>query len=194
LQLFASDVSPDAVAYARNGLYPEAVKANISEGWLSRFFTHEHDGYRVRPDLRDCIVFTIQDLLSDPPFSHLALICCRNLLIYLQPDEQEKVLGLFHFALQEGGPSPRELQGHRVERTEPHVAPAAVRQAISEYPALGAPTGDDRWAAVDLVFLVALDSRPSWRQICCRHTIAPRTAAIENHDAQSFGVATTAQS
>jgi two-component system CheB/CheR fusion protein len=103
LQLFASDVSPDAIAYARNGLYPHAIKADVSEERLSRFFTHEHDGYRVRPDLRDCIVFTIQDLLSDPPFSHLALICCRNLLIYLQPDEQEDILTLFHFALQEGG-------------------------------------------------------------------------------------------
>jgi two-component system, chemotaxis family, CheB/CheR fusion protein len=103
LQVFASDVSPDAIAHARNGLYPEAIKADVSDARLTRFFTRENEGFRVSRDLRDSIVFTVQDLLSDPPFSHLALICCRNLLIYLQPNEQEKVLALFHFALREGG-------------------------------------------------------------------------------------------
>ncbi|EQD35121.1 PAS/PAC sensor protein, partial [mine drainage metagenome] len=65
--------------------------------------TPENRGYRVRRELRDCIVFTVQDLLTDPPFSRLDLISCRNLLIYLQPDEQEKVVSLFHRALRSAG-------------------------------------------------------------------------------------------
>ena len=103
LQVFASDVSDSVVAYGRNGLYPESIKADVSQERLARFFQREHDGYRVNRDLRDSIVFTVHDLLGDPPFSHLDLISCRNLLIYLQPAEQEKVLTLFHFALREGG-------------------------------------------------------------------------------------------
>ena len=103
LQMFASDVSPEAVAYGRNGVYPESIKAEVSAERLARFFTHENHGYRVRRDLRDPIVFTVQDLLTDPPFSRLDFISCRNLLIYLQPEEQEKVLSLFHRALRQGG-------------------------------------------------------------------------------------------
>lgn len=103
LQVFASDVSGDVVAYGRNGLYPDSIKADVSQGRLTRFFQREHDGYRVSRDLRDSIVFAVHDLLSNPPFSHLDLISCRNLLIYFQPAEQEKALTLFHFALRERG-------------------------------------------------------------------------------------------
>jgi two-component system CheB/CheR fusion protein len=103
LQVFASDVGEDVVAVARIGLYPDSIEADVSQERLARFFRREHGGYRVNRDLRDSIVFTVQDLLGDPPFSHLDLISCRNLLIYLQPEEQEKVLTLFHFALREGG-------------------------------------------------------------------------------------------
>jgi len=103
LQIFASDVDPDAVAVAREGLYPETIEADVSPERLARFFTKEDSGYRVVPDLRGSVVFTIQDLLADPPFSRLDLISCRNLLIYLQPEAQKKVISLFHFALREGG-------------------------------------------------------------------------------------------
>lgn len=103
LQVFASDIGEDAVAIGRNGLYPDSIRADVPEHRLARFFVHEAGGYRVSRDLRDSIVFTVQDLLVDPPFSHLDLISCRNLLIYLQPSEQEKVLTLFHFALREDG-------------------------------------------------------------------------------------------
>ena len=103
LKIFASDVSREAVAYAREGVYPESIKDDVSAERLARFFTHENRGYRVRRELRDSIVFTVQDLLTDPPFSRLDLISCRNLLIYLQPEEQEKVLPLFHRVLCPGG-------------------------------------------------------------------------------------------
>jgi len=103
LQVFASDVDGDAVAFARDGLYPETIAADVSAARLARFFTKEDHFYRVVPALREVVVFTVQDVLSDAPFSRLDLACCRNLLIYLQPEAQEKVLQLFHFALRDGG-------------------------------------------------------------------------------------------
>src|SRR5271169_3936545 len=103
LQVFASDVDEDAVALAREGRYPESVVAEVSPVRLARFFTQEDHSYRVVPELRGAVVFTAQDVLADPPFSRLDLISCRNLLIYLRPEAQEKVLLLFHFALREGG-------------------------------------------------------------------------------------------
>ena len=101
LQVFASDVDEDAVA--REGHYPESIAADVSPQRLARFFTQEEHGYRVVPELRGVVVFTVQDVLADPPFSRLDLISCRNLLIYLRPEAQQKVLLLFHFALSEGG-------------------------------------------------------------------------------------------
>src|SRR5580693_2974803 len=103
LQVFASDVDEDAVALAREGRYPESIAADVSPARLVRFFTQEDHSYRVVPELRGTVVFTAQDVLADPPFSRLDLITCRNLLIYLRPEAQQKVLLLFHFALHEGG-------------------------------------------------------------------------------------------
>jgi two-component system CheB/CheR fusion protein len=103
LQVFASDVDADAVAVAREGVYPETIAAEVSAARLARFFKKEPGGYRVVPELRGCVVFTVQDLLSDPPFSRIDLLSCRNLLIYLQPEAQAMVMSAFHFALNEGG-------------------------------------------------------------------------------------------
>ena len=85
------------------GLYPETIEADVSPERLARFFTKEDHGYRVLPELRAAVVFTVQDVLADPPFSRLDLVSCRNLLIYLLPEAQAKVISLFHFALREGG-------------------------------------------------------------------------------------------
>ena len=103
LQVFASDVDPDAVASARDGLYPEAIEADVSPERLAQFFWKEDHSYRVLPALRAMVVFTVQDVLADPPFSRLDLVSCRNLLIYLRPEAQAKVVSVFHFALREGG-------------------------------------------------------------------------------------------
>ncbi|MDO8421232.1 MAG: chemotaxis protein CheB [Parvibaculum sp.] len=103
LQVFASDVDPDAVATAREGLYPHSIEADISPERLARFFQREEQGYRVSPELRAAVVFTVQDILVDPPFSRLDLVTCRNLLIYLRPEAQARAISIFHFALREGG-------------------------------------------------------------------------------------------
>jgi two-component system CheB/CheR fusion protein len=103
LQVFATDVDEDAVEFGRGGVYPESIEADVSAERLGRFFTKEDHSYRVAPELRDCLVFATHDLLTDAPFSRLDLISCRNLLIYLRPEVQERVLALFHFALLDQG-------------------------------------------------------------------------------------------
>ncbi|MCB0184390.1 MAG: PAS domain-containing protein, partial [Caldilineaceae bacterium] len=99
IQLFASDLGRLALDFAREGAYPEAIAANVSEARLARFFEQDNSHYRVRNELRDLVLFTPHNLLQDPPFSRLDLIICRNLLIYLQPLAQRKALSLFHFGL-----------------------------------------------------------------------------------------------
>jgi two-component system CheB/CheR fusion protein len=103
LQVFASDVDPDAIARAREGLYPQTIEDEVSPERLARFFIKEDKSYRVVPELRSTVVFTVQDVLVDPPFSRIDLVSCRNLLIYLQPEAQARVISLFHFSLREGG-------------------------------------------------------------------------------------------
>jgi len=103
LQVFASDVDDDALAIARDGLYPESIKKDVSPARLKRFFRKEGHSYRVMRELRETVVFTTQDLLADAPFSRLDFVSCRNVLIYLRPEVQDKVVSLFHFALREGG-------------------------------------------------------------------------------------------
>ncbi len=103
LQVFGSDVDADAIAVARDGLYPDSAVAAIAPERLSRFFARDGSGWRASPQLRACIVFTIQDILADPPFSRLDFVSCRNLLIYLRADAQARVMKLFHFALREDG-------------------------------------------------------------------------------------------
>ena len=103
LQIFASDIDPQAIATAREGLYASTLEADVSPARLSRFFAREDQSYRIAPELRAAVVFTVQDVLVDPPFSRLDMISCRNLLIYLDPTAQAKVISLFHFALKPGG-------------------------------------------------------------------------------------------
>ena len=103
LQVFASDIDADCVAFARNGIYPESIEADVTPTRLARFFTKEDHSYQVVRELRETVVFTGQSLLADAPFSRLDLVSCRNLLIYLSPEAQRKILSLFHFALREGG-------------------------------------------------------------------------------------------
>ncbi len=103
LQIFASDIDEDAIAFAREGLYPASIAADVPPERLTRFFSQEGESYRVSRELRAAIVFSVHDLLTDAPFSRLDLISCRNLLIYLRSEVQQKVLSRFHFALREGG-------------------------------------------------------------------------------------------
>ncbi|WP_437353464.1 CheR family methyltransferase [Neorhizobium petrolearium] len=103
LQVFASDADADAVAFAREGHYPPNAVESVPPELLQSYFTKDETGYGVTAELRAAIVFAVQNVLSDPPFSHIDLVSCRNLLIYLEADAQAKALALFGFALRENG-------------------------------------------------------------------------------------------
>lgn len=103
IQVFASDLGDQALDYARKGVYPAAIAANVSAERLGRFFIQENSHYQVRDELRERVLFTQHNLLQDPPFSKLDLVLCRNLLIYLQRPLQERVFETFHYALRPEG-------------------------------------------------------------------------------------------
>ena len=103
VQLFASDLDPRAIELARSGCYPEGIATDMAEERLRRFFVREERCYRVKKEVRDRIVFAVQDVLRDPPFTRTDLISCRNLLIYLNSAAQQRLLPLFHYSLNPGG-------------------------------------------------------------------------------------------
>lgn len=103
IQVFATDVHEKSFTFAREGVYPESIAADVSPARLERFFSAEPGGYRVKKMLRERVLFATHDLLKDPPFLRLDLVSCRNVLIYLQRDTQERMLELFHFALRPRG-------------------------------------------------------------------------------------------
>jgi len=103
LQVFATDIDEDAIAIARRGFYSPAVAKDIAPARLQRYFVEENGCYRVKPELREHVLFAVHDLLKDPPFSRLDLICCRNVLIYFNREAQEKVFTIFHYALNPNG-------------------------------------------------------------------------------------------
>jgi two-component system CheB/CheR fusion protein len=103
LQVFGSDLDSRALALAREGRFPLAIEADVSEERLRRFFAREGDHYRIRQEVRDIVLFAVHDLLKDPPFSHVDLISCRNVLIYLDRELQEQVCSTFYYALNPGG-------------------------------------------------------------------------------------------
>jgi two-component system, chemotaxis family, CheB/CheR fusion protein len=102
VQVFATDIDEQAVAAAREGYYTEADVADVSPERLRRFFIKETEGYRVRRELRETVLFAAHNIIRDPPFSHLDLVTCRNLLIYLNRTAQDKVMEVLHFALRPG--------------------------------------------------------------------------------------------
>ncbi|WP_290634391.1 chemotaxis protein CheB [Aquisalimonas sp.] len=103
VQIFASDLSPDAVATARRGEYPPSISTSVSADRLARFFTPLEHGYRINQRIRDMVLFAEHDVVLDPPFTKLDLIACRNLLIYFDPMLQRRLLPLFHYSLRAGG-------------------------------------------------------------------------------------------
>jgi two-component system CheB/CheR fusion protein len=103
VQIYGTDLDEDAIAAARAGVYPAAIATDVSPERLHRFFVAEEASYRVRREIRELVVFAVQDLIKDPPFTRLDLICCRNVFIYLEPALQDRILTLFHYALRPGG-------------------------------------------------------------------------------------------
>ena len=103
IQVFATDLDRDAIDKARQGFFPDNIAADVSPERLKRFFSKEEHGYRVRKEIREMVIFAPQNLIMDPPFTKLDLLSCRNLLIYLTPEVQKKLIPLFHYSLSPGG-------------------------------------------------------------------------------------------
>jgi len=103
LQVFGTDIDARAIEKARHGTYVQNIVSDVSPERLKRFFTKEDSRFRLKSDIRERVVFAEQNVLADPPFSNLDLLVCRNLLIYLKPEAQKRLIPLFHYALKEDG-------------------------------------------------------------------------------------------
>jgi len=103
LQIFATDLDRDAVEKARQGVFPITISEQVLPDRLSRFFIEEKNHYRITNEIREQVIFAPQNLVMDPPFTKLDILSCRNLLIYLGPETQKKIIPLFHYALNSGG-------------------------------------------------------------------------------------------
>jgi len=104
VQVFGTDIDNEAIDIARAGIYPESIVADVGEERIRRYFSKEEDGrYRVKKQIRELLVFAPQNVIKDPPFTRLDLLCCRNLLIYLGAELQRRLLPVFHYSLKPGG-------------------------------------------------------------------------------------------
>ena len=159
VQIYATDLDDDAIAIARAGTFPQSIVQDVTPERLRRFFVKEESAYRVKKEIREMVVFAIQDLIKDPPFTRLDLLSCRNLLIYLEPELQDRLISTFHYALRPGGVlflSPSESVGHdpglfrpidrkwKLFRVVPSMSPS--RHVPASLPAgteLARPSGDE---------------------------------------------------
>ena len=146
IQIYATDIDKDAIDIARMGTYSTNIAQDVSEERLRQFFIKEEGGFRIKSEIREMIVFAQQNVLTDPPFTRLDLLSCRNLLIYLSSGTQKKLMPLFHYSLNPGGLlllgssesiggfmdlfSPRDNKWKLFERREDHVA----RRSLVEFP------------------------------------------------------------
>ena len=122
VQIYSTDLDDDAIATARSGRYPANIAQDLTPERLRRFFSREDTGYRVKSDIREMVVFAVQSVTRDPSFTRLDLLCCRNLLIYLQPELQDRLIHTFHYALKPGATlmlSPSEGVGAHIDLFEP---------------------------------------------------------------------------
>jgi len=146
VQIYATDIDKEAIDIARTGTYSTNIAKDVSEERLQQFFIKEDGGFRIRSEIRETIVFAQQNVLTDPPFTRLDMLCCRNLLIYLCSGTRKKLMPLFHYSLNPGGIlllgssesiggfmdlfSPRDNKWKLFERREDHIA----RKSLAEFP------------------------------------------------------------
>jgi two-component system CheB/CheR fusion protein len=121
-QIYATDLDDDAIAAARAGLYLPNIVQDVSPERLRRFFVKDDAGFRVKKEIREMVVFAVQNVIKDPPFTKLDLLSCRNLMIYLEPVLQNKLIPAFHYSLKARGVllvSPSESIGNHTDLFEP---------------------------------------------------------------------------
>jgi two-component system, chemotaxis family, CheB/CheR fusion protein len=103
IKIFATDLDKDSIEFGGMGYYTESIIADVSEDRLKRFFIRKPKGYQVNETIRKMVIFAAHNVIKDPPFSRISLLVCRNMLIYLKPGMQKKVLSMFHFSLTQNG-------------------------------------------------------------------------------------------
>ena len=103
LQIFATDLDNDAIAIARKGIFPSSIAENVSPERLKRFFLQTDDGYFINTEIREKVVFAQHNVIMHPPFTKIDILSCRNLLIYMEPELQKKMIGLFYYSLNPQG-------------------------------------------------------------------------------------------
>jgi two-component system CheB/CheR fusion protein len=103
VQIFATDIDDESIEVARRGLYPKSIASDVSPGRLKRFFTEENNSYRIKSAVREMLVFAKHNLIKDASFSKLDIVCCRNVLIYMDSTLQKRLIPLFHYTLNPGG-------------------------------------------------------------------------------------------
>jgi len=103
VKIFATDIDQDAIHYAAAGSYPESIAADLSAGLLAKYFVRRDENFHIARTIREMVVFAKHNLIKDPPFTRISLVSCRNVLIYLQPVLQRKVLDGFNFSLAQDG-------------------------------------------------------------------------------------------
>ncbi|MFW5711824.1 MAG: CheR family methyltransferase, partial [Spirochaetota bacterium] len=103
VKIFATDIDRDSIEYAGLGIYPESIVTDVSQERLYKFFTKKENTFQVNPEIRRMVIFANHNVLQDPPFSAIDMVSCRNMLIYLKPEMQQRVLGAFHFSVKQNG-------------------------------------------------------------------------------------------
>jgi two-component system, chemotaxis family, CheB/CheR fusion protein len=103
LQIFATDIDQDAIDVARRGMYPANIAADISPDRLNRYFISTDEGYRIKTEIREMVVFAQHNVILHPPFTRIDILTCRNLLIYMDPELQKKLIGLFYYSINPDG-------------------------------------------------------------------------------------------
>ncbi|MHC1744999.1 MAG: chemotaxis protein CheB [Syntrophobacteraceae bacterium] len=147
VKIFATDIDRDAILNAGNGLYRESIAADLPSGILSKYFVRRDDRYQVQRSIREMVVFARHNLIKDPPFTNIELVSCRNLLIYLQPVLQQKVMDSINFSLNPDGIlllGTSETSGEMGDRFEPlhHKLKIYRSKGKKRLPAASAPTED----------------------------------------------------
>ncbi|MGZ8252096.1 MAG: chemotaxis protein CheB [Methylophilaceae bacterium] len=122
VQIYSTDLDDDAIAIARAGVYPSNIVQDVTVERLRRFFIKEDADYRIKKEIREMVVFAVHNVIKEPPFTRLDLLSCRNLMIYLEPELQNRLIPVFHYALKPKGVlflSPSESIGHHTELFSP---------------------------------------------------------------------------
>ena len=152
VQIFATDVDDRAIAVARAGLYPGTIAADIAPERLEKNFVREDGSYRVAKEIREMCLFSVHDLVKDPPFSRIDLISCRNLMIYFGPPLQQDVISTFHYALKPnrylflGRSESIASQTQLFEPIDKHHRLYARRDTAAKLPAFSVPNSSDQLA------------------------------------------------